>query len=504
MSSHVSFRQIYVHGVHDGVSDEALLARVPGRCLRAGSVAVVTMGGPEQVEQILSRPRTFSVDGHTLRISRSSDPPVSFERFVQPPRTQVFLKGLARFTSAAAIHLSFSPDGQIQSIHRFTKSGFVRCADVRYAHCDRSRHNDDDTDAAIITFLSSSVAARVVAAGDRMINGSVVRCSFALDEPTSLDLMAGTNGWICASASIPPELTDDDAVPCSEPPPAQRSPQPAASAAGPASAQSASSFSLGTAPSAQPAPAPSASSFSFSTAPSAQQATQPAAPSAQPAPVPSASSFSFGTAPSAQPAPAPSASSFSFVSAPSAQPTFPLGASCSQPSASPSAGSGLSVAQQSLRMHPAAGPAAADILSDLLLRSVCVRACPPAGFTAREMRLLMRTIAGFESVRICREFVRRGTGVCKDRRCGGCSSCMEERQVALAAFSSKQAAEQAVQTFDHFEFDETIGSHLRVENGAGSYKNVYGIQYVMQEELQKHGWSKVSAREFAEGFCSSS
>ena len=81
---------------------------------------------------------------------------------------------------------------------------------------------------------------------------------------------------------------------------------------------------------------------------------------------------------------------------------------------------------------------------------------------------------------------------------------MEERQVALAAFSSKQAAEQAVQTFDHFEFDETIGSHLRVENGAGSYKNVYGIQYVMQEELQKHGWSKVSAREFAEGFCSSS
>jgi len=72
--------------------------------------------------------------------------------------------------------------------------------------------------------------------------------------------------------------------------------------------------------------------------------------------------------------------------------------------------------------------------------------------------------------------------------------------VAFAAFSSKQAAEQAVQTFDHFEFDEMIGSHLRVEQGAGSYKKMNGIQFDMEEELQKHGWSKVAAREFVEKF----
>jgi hypothetical protein len=81
-----------------------------------------------------------------------------------------------------------------------------------------------------------------------------------------------------------------------------------------------------------------------------------------------------------------------------------------------------------------------------------------------------------------------------------CTRCCDEQQVAFVVFASRQSAEKAVDTFNYFEFDEKIGSHLRVEH-VGSYNHVYGIRWDLQAELVSRGWTEEASMKAVETFC---
>jgi hypothetical protein len=112
----------------------------------------------------------------------------------------------------------------------------------------------------------------------------------------------------------------------------------------------------------------------------------------------------------------------------------------------------------------------------------------------------MRSIPGFESVSIKKEYIRKGSCDSCRGASGGCTRCCDEQQVAFVVFASRQSAEKAVDTFDYFEFDEKIGSHLRVEH-VGSYNRVYNIQWDLQLELIRCGWAQEESRKAVETFC---